>query len=233
MHYTPVPGVPPEYPIAANYMNTAPVPTSPWVQPGRYKAVLRVDGKEYTQNFDIRMDPRVRATEDDLKKQFDLSMALYELRLRFEPANAQIAGLAAQLEAAKKTASPAVAGQIDAFLAKLVSVSGASGGGARGGRGGSIGQVSFGINDRIAQIYGTLQDVDAAPTTVTEAAARDLIKRGNDTLAAWDALLKTDLPQMQNLFRQNKLPELKLSAVVTDHRYPADKDEIEDTWARP
>jgi photosystem II stability/assembly factor-like uncharacterized protein len=225
MHYQPIPGVPPDYPIAANYMNTAPVPTAPWAHPGKYKAVLRVDGKEYTQNFEVRMDPRVRATDEDLKKQFDLSMALYELRMRFEPANAQIAGLATQLQTAKKTAIPAVASQIDAFLAKLSTVTGAPGGGRRGGGGG---QLSFGINDRIAQIFGTLQEGDYAPTTVTETAARDLIKQGGDTLAAWDTLLKNDLPQMQTIFRQNKLPELKLMAIELKHRYPQDKDEDDD-----
>jgi len=230
MHYTPIPGVPPSYPIAANYMNTAPEPTSPWAHPGKYKAVLRVDGKEYTQNFDVRMDPRVRATDDDLKKQFDLSMQLYELRMRFEPANSQINGLAAQLNAAKKNASPALASQIDAYLTKLASVAGAAGGGRRGG---GVGQISFGVNDRIAQIYNTLQEADMAPTATTELAARDLIKQGNETLTAWDAFLKNDLPQMQNVFKTNNLPELKLSAKALRNEFPVDKDEVEEQWARP
>jgi hypothetical protein len=153
--------------------------------------------------------------------------------MRFEPANAQIAGLATQLNNAKKTASPAVATQIEAFLAKLATVTGAPGGRRRGGGGGEAGQLSFGINDRIVQIYNTLQETDAAPTTVTETNARDLIKQGNETLAAWDALLKNDLPQMQNVFRQNNLPELKLTAIELKHRLRVDKDEDEDTWARP
>ena len=64
-------------------MNTAPDADITLGTSGcRYKAMLRVDGKEYTQNFEVRMDPRVRATDDELKKQFDLSMALYELRMR-------------------------------------------------------------------------------------------------------------------------------------------------------
>ena len=79
-----------------------------------------------------------------------------------------------------------------------------------------------------ATIFGALQEGDFAPTTVTEAAARDLIKQGGDTLAAWDALLKNDLPQMQNIFKQNNLPELKLVAFDLKHRYPVDKDEDDD-----
>ncbi|MBV9242895.1 MAG: hypothetical protein JO314_12900 [Acidobacteria bacterium] len=233
MHYTPIPGVPPEYPIAANFMNTAPVPTAPWAQPGRYKVTLRVDGKESSQSFEIRMDPRVRATENELKEQFDLSMSLYELRMRFEVANRQIGGLSTQLQAAKKTANAATAAQIDAFLAKLADVASGPGGRRRGGGAAASGQLSFGINDRIAQIFGTLQEADVAPTSVTEAAAHDLIKQGGDTIAAWDSLLKNDLPQMQNFFKQNNLPELKLVAKEMNHRFPVDKDENEETWTKP
>jgi hypothetical protein len=223
MRYAPIPGVPPEYPIAANYMNTAPVPTSPLATPGKYKAVLRVDGREYVQSFDLMIDPRARANEDDLKKQFDLSMQLYELRMRLEPANAQLAGLAKQLNAAKKNAAPAVAAQIDAFVAKLAAVSGSQAGG----------DMSFGVLDRISQIFGVLQQADAAPTVANEATARDLIKKGSDALTAWDALLKNDLPGMQTVFKQNNLPELKLTAAMLDRRFRSEEDEVEEQWARP
>jgi hypothetical protein len=224
MRYAPIPGVPPEYPIAANYMNTAPVPTSPLATPGKYKAVLRVDGREYVQSFDVMIDPRARANEDDLKKQFDLSMQLYELRMRLEPANAQLAGLAKQLNAAKKNAAPAVAAQIDAFVAKLAAVSGSQAGG----------DMSFGVLDRISQIFGVLQQADAAPTVANEATARDLIKKGSDALTAWDSLVKNDLPGMQTVFKQNNLPELKLTAAMLDRRFRSEEeDEVEEQWARP
>lgn len=36
MHWTPVAGIEPEFPISAIYRNTAPEPTSPWAQPGSY-----------------------------------------------------------------------------------------------------------------------------------------------------------------------------------------------------
>ena len=49
MHYTPVPGIKPEYAISAVYKNTAPNPTSPWVMPGKYTVVLTVNGQKYSQ----------------------------------------------------------------------------------------------------------------------------------------------------------------------------------------
>ena len=52
MHYAPVPGEKPSYPIAAVYRNTAPDFTSPWVMPGKYTVVLNVNGNTYTQAAD-------------------------------------------------------------------------------------------------------------------------------------------------------------------------------------
>ncbi|MFI5106563.1 MAG: WD40/YVTN/BNR-like repeat-containing protein, partial [Terriglobales bacterium] len=49
MHYAPLPGVEPEYPIAAVAHNTVPQPTGPWAMPGKYTVVLTANGKSYSQ----------------------------------------------------------------------------------------------------------------------------------------------------------------------------------------
>ena len=51
---------------------------------------LTVNGKSYTQNFELRMDPRVKTSMAGLQQQHDLSVQVYELRkklLAFKPAN--------------------------------------------------------------------------------------------------------------------------------------------------
>ena len=47
MHYAPITGVEPEYPMTAIYRDTPPAPTSPWVMPGDYTVVLTANGKRY------------------------------------------------------------------------------------------------------------------------------------------------------------------------------------------
>ncbi|AFK05273.1 glycosyl hydrolase BNR repeat-containing protein [Emticicia oligotrophica DSM 17448] len=79
LHYEPL-NLPPTYPISAVYKNTAPDPTSPWVLPGYYTALLTVNGKVFEQNFLVKMDPRVKTAAIDLKLQHDLSLACYEGR---------------------------------------------------------------------------------------------------------------------------------------------------------
>ena len=70
MHYTPIAGVEPEFPISATYRNTAPQATSPWAVPGDYTITLTVDGKSFRQPLTVAMDPRVRASAADLQEQF-------------------------------------------------------------------------------------------------------------------------------------------------------------------
>jgi hypothetical protein len=79
LHYDPL-NLPPSFPIAAIYENTAPSPTSPWVMPGKYSIKLSVAGQTFVQPITVTMDPRVKTSTADLKKQFDLSMLCYDGR---------------------------------------------------------------------------------------------------------------------------------------------------------
>ncbi len=80
MHYTPLNG-PVNFPIAAIYQNTAPVQTAPWVMPGNYMVKLSVNGKTFTQQLTVKMDPRVRTSNKALQQQHDLSVICYEGRM--------------------------------------------------------------------------------------------------------------------------------------------------------
>jgi photosystem II stability/assembly factor-like uncharacterized protein len=77
MKYNPL-NVPVEYPMTAVKHNTAPSPTAPWVMPGNYTVKLTVNNKVYTQNFTVKMDPRVKTPMIQLQKQHDLSVICYE-----------------------------------------------------------------------------------------------------------------------------------------------------------
>jgi photosystem II stability/assembly factor-like uncharacterized protein len=102
LRYDPL-ALPPAFGMNAVYRNTPIMPTSPWVLPGTYTARLTINGKAYTQTFDVRMDPRVKTSMVGLQQQHDLSVQMYELRknlLSFKPANEE-----------QKKASEKIAGQ--------------------------------------------------------------------------------------------------------------------------
>ena len=66
------------YSIAAVWTDGTPLePEGVLVLPGRYTVTLNVDGKTYIQQFDIKLDPRVRVSGDDLKKQFNFAQSVH------------------------------------------------------------------------------------------------------------------------------------------------------------
>lgn len=111
MKYTPL-NIPPSYPISATYMNTAPDATSPWVMPGNYTVRLTVDGKQISQPFSIRMDPRVKTSVSDLQMQHDLSLMCYDNILKCKTA---LKELTAQMNAASSETMKVFSGYIDSF----------------------------------------------------------------------------------------------------------------------
>jgi hypothetical protein len=69
-----------QYPIAAVANNTAPESSAPWVLPGNYTLRLKVGDKVIEQVLTVKIDPRVKTSLNDLKRQHDLSMICYEGR---------------------------------------------------------------------------------------------------------------------------------------------------------
>lgn len=96
LHYQPL-NVPPSYPIAAIYGNTAPEYTSPWVMTGAYTVRLIVGDKIFSQPLIIKMDPRVTTTNAQLQKQFDLSFICYDDRISISRIQNQISSLHKQI----------------------------------------------------------------------------------------------------------------------------------------
>ncbi len=79
MHYKPL-DEPASYPISATFMDTAPDATSPWVLPGNYSVKMTINGKNYTQPFTIKQDPRVKTSPEKMKQIHDMSMVCYEAK---------------------------------------------------------------------------------------------------------------------------------------------------------
>jgi len=50
----------------------------PLAMPGKYKVQLTVDGKTYTQDFEIVKDPRIETTPEEFKQQFDMLIKIRE-----------------------------------------------------------------------------------------------------------------------------------------------------------
>ena len=204
LHYSPVPGVKPEYPIAAVYKNTPPAYTSPWAMPGKYKVVLTANGQKYTQELTIQMDPRVKTPIPGLQQQFSLSQQVYQDLLVLQPINDQVDQLHAQLKAQRaKSPSPADAAKLDAFSQKLDAFAGAEG---RRRRGGAPAPTLSSVRGSLLELFSVLQDVDATPTPQAAQAIPTLHNSTQSLVKQWGEIQKTDLPQLKSQLGISELP---------------------------
>ncbi len=99
-------------------------PAPPVAPPGRYIVRLSVDGQAYQQPFEIRKDPRVKASDADLRAQFDL---MVDLRDRFsEVADTviRIRGVRARLEERRAELPEDSRIEVDGILEQLREIEG-------------------------------------------------------------------------------------------------------------
>ena len=206
MHYTPVPNVEPEFPMTATYRNTAPRATSPWLVPGDYTVTLTVDGKTFTQPLTVAMDPRVKASAGNLQEQFDLSWRLYQLRLKLAPIGEKFEEIAEQLTKLKARAAerPELTQKLEAFVQTLMKF------GPPHPRPGA--QPSLFVLDSTTQLFNEIEVADAAPTAATKAAVADFEAKVGPMMDAWQKLLGSDLPALNQQLKQAGFPEIKTEA---------------------
>jgi len=182
MHFEPLKDVDAAYPMTAVFQKTAPQPTGPWAMPGDYSVVLTAGGKSFTQPLPLKMDPRVKASPADLTKQFELSKALYETRAALQPIGKSYESLVAELAKAKeKAGDKPVKDKIGAVTKKLQEF--ADPARVRSGQ-----SLEFDVLSKVEKLFGDLQEVDAAPTAATEAAAVAIQRDAQSALERWRAI---------------------------------------------
>jgi len=207
MHYAPIPGLKPEYPIAAVYRNTAPAFTSPWVMPGKYTVTLSVNEKPYTQPLMVRMDPRVKTPVGDLAGQFKLAKQLYDQWLVFNTTSERIKALKSQLTSLKSTAKvDNVKTHLDALNAKLDVLLG-----VEGRRPDPASKLTIqSATAKLRTLFSIIQDVDAAPTPAVVAAVAELRTDAQSLMTQWQTILSQDVPALNQELRATDLPPVNL-----------------------
>ncbi len=208
MHYAPVPGIKPEYPIAAIPHNTAPQPTSPWVMPGQYTVVLTVNGKSYSQPLTIKMDPRVKTANTGLALQSKLSQQIYEDLLIVVPASDQVDAVRKQLAELKKSANQnELVTPINDLDQKLQAL---AGGVTRRPGPGTEAPNMGNTRTRLLALLGLLQEADDAPTTQMRTAVEELQATIKPLMQRWQEVKDKDIAELNQRLRQANLGELKM-----------------------
>ncbi len=206
MHYVPL-DVPPAYPIAAVYQNTAPDPTSPWVMPGVYTVKLTVNGKTYAQSFTIKKDPRIKTAQLQFQQIHDLSVQAYKGRQKAMQVLTEVKAIKNQLKTLNAAVNGSVLENLKSFEQNLLAFEGAQ---RRFGASNTEGVDFNKLENAFAGIHNILHDTDMPATTQTVSATQKAQQDLNSLLSKWTAFKTNDVAKLNAVLRGGGFDGIKL-----------------------
>ncbi|MGD0958094.1 MAG: glycoside hydrolase, partial [Candidatus Acidiferrales bacterium] len=217
------------YPISAIYHDTPRYPLGATVLPGQYKVVLTVAGKSYAQPLEIRMDPRVKTSPDDLRRQFELDRKIADALHKDYEALQQVRSLRSQLKALKGNGTDAsqaaknkklaaiaavIAKTADEIEEKAAPIEGEEGDYATRYLSTPEGRSLARLNGGLNALVSALDSADAAPTTQQTAVFGELTKALEEQLSAWGELKSKDIPELNDKLKKAGQPPIDLQKPV-------------------
>jgi photosystem II stability/assembly factor-like uncharacterized protein len=177
---------------------TAELLAGPRIPPGRYQVRLTVDSESWTQPFDVARDPRVRASDEDLRHEFEWARRVHSKLTATHDAVLALRDVREQVQrlAARDVAPPvleagrALAERLTAIENELVQV-----------RAEDPRMFPSKLNSRLATVLPLVEYSDAAPTLALRELADDLVRRIDRELERLEACLTGDLPALNALCR--------------------------------
>jgi hypothetical protein len=197
------------YPISAILHDTPLEPQGAWALPGRYTVKLTVDGKSYTQPLVLKMDPRVKSPATDLEKQFAMQRAASAGMNESFDALAELKSTREQVKAVAEKVSADVKQKLAGFDKKAAGLEGAAVPGFSGTPLSGKQPENFStLNQRLGRLLAIADAADAAPTTQTEAVAKELEIALKDASARWNEIKKTDVAELNGLLEKERVAKI-------------------------
>jgi photosystem II stability/assembly factor-like uncharacterized protein len=209
-----------DYPISAIPGDTPRYPLGPTALPGSYTARLTANGKSYTANFIVKMDPRVKITATGLDQKFHLETRLASLLSQTSKAVMQAGSIREPLQKLSEQATGATKDSVQAFQKKLTGVLGAPSGFFAAP---SAEATLARANGQVTVLYGQVWQADAEPTTAQSEAVTTTEHDVSDVMKRWDAIKTADIPALNHALHDAKLPEVQIES--DPHREEAATDE--------
>ena len=203
LHETPPAATHYEYPIAAAPHRTPLTPEGPLALPGTYTVRLTIDGKSESAPLIVKMDPRVAASAADLEALHTAQVSIAASVDALSKANLALHSVMEQIAAPENAA---VAPQLAPYTAALQQL--------LEGEGKDATEHRAGIDDATAeatQLYGELQQADAAPTTALMEASAHLEMEGKELLQEWEGFQQKQLPALNMQLRNAHKPAVDLN----------------------
>jgi photosystem II stability/assembly factor-like uncharacterized protein len=181
----------------------------PVAAPGKYQARLTVGGTTETAAFEVKLDPRVKVSQEDLAQQFKMQMQIHEELNRVYDAINQIQDVRSQIAGLKRrlpenASAKTIASSADDLEKKLVAV-----------RNDFI-NLDISANEdslayppridaKLAYLAMDLGSADSAPTEAEQREFEKLKRQSGELLGRWDELQRHDLADFRKLTVEGNL----------------------------
>jgi photosystem II stability/assembly factor-like uncharacterized protein len=187
----------------------------PEALPGKYQARLTVLGKSYTTPVEIAADPRLKISQEDLLKQFDLLLKIRDKVTETDVAILQIRDLREQMKAIdarlKNDPRAKVIADAGKALDKKMTVVEEALIQTKAKSGQDVLNFPVRLNNDLVALGGVVESADSAPTKQSYEVFDVLSNLVDEQLAKWKAILASDVAAYNGLVKQQEVPALILA----------------------
>ena len=171
-------------------------PQGPMVLPGQYEVRLTVDGKTMRQPITVRLDPRLKYTTEELRRQLELAQKLTAIMNSTYEGYTQAAQLLAEVTnrvaALKQDSALASAKDVESKVRGLTDAAG-----------------GFGpMNRDVTRLTIAVDQSDSPPASEIVETFTGMCQEAKAVLSRWNDLRTKDVPQLNAVLGQQSLPPL-------------------------
>jgi len=192
----------------------------PRALPGTYQLRLTAGGQTLTETLDVKLDPRVTASAEDLKQQFDLAMAIHQKLSQLDLTVNQIRSLHSQLEHLDRElgASGGAHGVLAASRdldAKLSAVQDKLMNSKITADEDSL-NYPIELDGKLGALEEAVESAFGAPTNGQRQAWADLSRQLEDPLTAWQSIQAKDVVAFNELARRERVQAIVIPAIPSE-----------------
>jgi hypothetical protein len=190
-------------------------PVGPLAVPGMYQVRLIAEGKTYTAPMEVKQDPRIQVSLEDLQKQFDLALKISNRVAEAHDAVNQIRDVRGQLAALKKrigteSKSAEIVAAGDKLSAEMTAIEEAIIQ-PKSKSGEDPLNYPVRLADQMMALGHTVDSADAAPTQASNVVFEYLDAKIEEQVAKWKQIREKDLAELNARIRGADIPAISMA----------------------